>query len=194
MIGMEFAFADQAWQQALNLIERQGNLVRTERNQLIKEVRNLVLEVHDPLSCYPIKDSGWNFPALKEYAESLCNFSYELKGFDYNYCERMGRQVYYITEMLRKYPTTNHATIFLWLPEKDLETDLHKPCQIVADYKLREDKLHAVHFFRSHDIQDAWPVNLYGLATLQKQIANDLEVRAGTITTFSTSAHYYVER
>jgi thymidylate synthase len=72
--------------------------------------------------------------------------------------------------------TTRRATMYLWLPEKDLETGLHKPCQIVADYKIRDTLLTARHFFRSHDYRDALPQNLYGLAKLQKQIADEVGV------------------
>jgi len=189
-----FKLAEEAWQYAMNQIDQNGWNVTTEDNQIIREVLNLHLEVQEPLENYPIVGSGWDLPALKIYADSLCNFSYDLRGFDYTYSERMGRQIYYLTEMLRKYPTTRRATAYLWLPEKDLETGSHKPCQIVADYKLRNGKLYATHFFRSHDIRDAWPSNVYGLAKLQKQIADDLDVQTGSLTTFSASAHYYIER
>ena len=184
----------EAWQYALNTIDTYGNTVRTEDNALIREYLNLHLEVLHPLEGYPLPGSGWDLPALDQYASDLCEQSYDLKGFDYNYCERMSRQLYYAKKMLRNYPTTRRATIYLWLPEKDLETSLHKPCQIVADYKQREGKLYATHFFRSHDIRDAWPTNVYGLATLQKSIAEELGCDAGSLTTFSVSAHYYIEK
>ena len=191
---MKFHQADQAWHYALDKIAANGSDVITENRQRTREVLNLFLEITNPLAGYPITGSGWDLPALEEYATSLCNFSYDLKGFDYTYSERMGRQIHYLTEMLRKYPTSRRATAFLWLPEKDLETGLHHPCQIMADYKLRDGKLHAAHVFRSHDIKDAWPQNVYGLAKLQESIADSLEVQAGSLSTLSISAHYYIER
>lgn len=189
-----FPFTEQAWQYALGQIEQYGSEVITEDRQRIKEMLGIELSINAPLDHFPIKGSNWDLPALDQYANDLCNFSYDLKGFDYNYCERMGRQVYYATEHLRKYPTTRRATIFLWLPEKDLETDQHHPCQIMADYKLRDGHLHAFHVFRSHDIRDAYVPNVYGLARLQKQISEELEVKPGTLTTYSISAHYYIEK
>ena len=190
----DFAFTEQAWLYALSQIEKYGSEVITEDRQLIKEILGLELSINDPLAHFPIKGSNWDLPALNEYANDLCNFSYDLKGFDYNYCERMGRQVYYAIEHLRKYPTTRRATLFLWLPEKDLETDQHHPCQIMADYKLRDDKLYAFHVFRSHDLRDAYVPNVYGLAKLQQQMSEELEVKPGPLTTYSISAHYYIER
>lgn len=187
-----FPVPHDAWQYGLSQIERYGHNVITEDGALIREVLNLRLEVANPLQGYPLKDSGWDLPALEKYASDLCEQSYDLKGFDYNYCERMSRQLYYAKRMLTKYPTTRRATIYLWLPEKDLETSLHKPCQIVANYIIRDNKLYAVHFFRSHDIRDAWPTNVYGLGSLQKAIAEELVCEVGTLTTFSVSAHYYV--
>ena len=189
---MLFPFTEHAWLYALNKIDREGTQVITENNQLTREILGLKMEILNPLGEFPIKNSGWDLPALKRYADDLVNFSYDLKGFDYTYCERMGRQVYYITEMLRKYPTTRRATIFLWLPEKDLETNLHHPCQIMADYKLRDNKLHAFHVFRSHDIGQAYVPNVFALATLQNSIADSLDVAQGNLTTFSTSAHVYI--
>lgn len=181
-----------AWQYTLEQIKLNGSDVITEDRARIRELLNLHLEILHPLQGFPIQGSGWNLPALEVYASELCNFSYDCKGFDYQYNERMGRQIYYITEMLRKYPTTRRAIAYLWLPEKDLETKLHKPCQIVASYILRNNKLYATHFFRSHDIRDAWPQNIYGLAKLQEQIARNVDCITGSLTTFSVSAHYYI--
>ncbi len=193
IIPIIFDQPQEAWLYALNQIDRFGFNVITEDKVHIRELRNLHLEIRYPLEGYPITGSGWNLSGLSQYASDLCNFSYNLKGFDYTYSERMGRQIYYLTEMLKKYPTTRRATAYLWLPEKDLETGNHKPCQIVADYLLRDNKLYATHFFRSHDIRDAWPTNVFGLASLQKKIAEDIGCETGSLTTFSVSAHYYID-
>jgi thymidylate synthase (methanogen type) len=182
-----------AWHYILNQITEHGNQIITEDNQLIKELLNIKLSIEHPLVGYPIKGAGWDLPALEKYAHNLCNFSYNLAGFDYQYSERMGRQIYYIIEMLKKYPTSRRATAYLWLPEKDLETKLHKPCQIVANYVVRDNRLHATHFFRSHDMKQAWPTNVYGLGKLQEMISNEIGCQTGSLTTFSVSAHYYVE-
>lgn len=181
-----------AWNYAVNHIENNGCNVRTEDNKLTREVQNLVLEVRNPLSGYPIKGSSWDLAALAQYAEQLCTCDYDCKGFDYTYNERMGRQIYYLTKHLKRFPTSRRATAFLWLPEKDLETSLSEPCQILADYKMRNNKLYATHFFRSHDIKQAWPTNVYGLGNLQYKIAEDLGVETGSLTTISASAHFYI--
>lgn len=189
----EFNNSSSAWNYAINYIQYSGNNVLTEDHKLTREVRNLILEIRNPLSGYPIKGSSWDITALDQYAEQLCTFDYDCKGFDYTYNERMSRQIYYITKLLKEHPTTRRATAYLWLPEKDLETNMHHPCQIVADYKLRLGKLYATHFFRSHDILQAWPTNVYGLAKLQEKICCDLKVVPGSITTFSASAHIYID-
>lgn len=188
-----FNIPQEAWEYILFQIQENGNDIITEDRQLIKELLNVKLSIKAPLEGYPISGTGWDLHALEKYAHDLCNFSYDLAGFDYQYSERMGRQIYYIIEMLKKYPTSRRATAYLWLPEKDLETKLHKPCQIVADYVLRENKLYASHFFRSHDMGRAWPVNVYGLGKLQEMIAQELGCQTGSLTTFSVSAHYYID-
>jgi thymidylate synthase len=181
------------WNYATNYIYYNGNNIITEDHKHTKEVQNLIMEIKNPLEGFPIKNSGWNINALNVYAEQLLDCSYDCKGFDYTYNERMSRQIYYITKLLKEHPTTRRATAYLWLPEKDLETNMHHPCQIVADYKLRLGKLYATHFFRSHDILQAWPTNVYGLAKLQEKICSDLEVVPGSLTTFSASAHIYID-
>ena len=180
-----------AWKNIMTLINNSGTNVVSDQG-LTREILNLCVEIQYPMEGYPIEGTGWDLPALEKYARDLTNFSYDLKGFDYNYCERMGRQVYHVTELLKNYPNTRQATIYLWIPEKDLETKLYKPCQVVADYKLRDGKLHATHFFRSHDARDAYPQNIYGLGKLQKSISDEIGCIPGTLSTISASAHYYI--
>ena len=189
----EVSNSSSGWNYATNYIYYNGNNVITEDHKHTKEVQNLIMEIKNPLVGFPIKNSGWDINALNVYAEQLLDFSYDCKGFDYTYNERMSRQIYYITKLLKEHPTTRRATAYLWLPEKDLETNMHHPCQIVADYKLRLGKLYATHFFRSHDILQAWPTNVDGLAKLQEKICGELEVVPGSLTTFSASAHIYID-
>lgn len=188
-----FNNSSDAWNYIISYIKSVGSNVITEDYKMTREVQNLAAEIKNPLEGFPIKNSGWDINALNAYAEQLLDFSYDCKGFDYTYNERMSRQIYYITKLLNEHPTTRRATAYLWLPEKDLETNMHHPCQIVADYKLRSGKLYATHFFRSHDILQAWPANVYGLAKLQEKICSDLEVVPGSLTTFSASAHIYID-
>jgi len=188
-----FNNSSDAWNYIINYIKRTGNNIITEDHKMTREVQNLVAEIKNPLEDFPIKNSGWDINALNVYAEQLLDCSYDCKGFDYTYNERMSRQIYYITKLLKEHPTTRRSTAYLWLPEKDLETNMHHPCQIVADYKLRLGKLYATHFFRSHDILQAWPTNVYGLAKLQEKICSELEVVPGSLTTFSASAHIYID-
>lgn len=189
----EVSNSSSGWNYATNYIYYNGNNVITEDHKHTKEVQNLIMEIKNPLVGFPIKNSGWDINALNVYAEQLLDCSYDCKGFDYTYNERMSRQIYYITKLLKEHPTTRRATAYLWLPEKDLETNMHHPCQIVADYKLRLGKLYATHFFRSHDILQAWPTNVYGLAKLQEKICGELEMVPGSLTTFSASAHIYID-
>ena len=183
--------SEEGFNLAMDYINRKGNNIITEEGQLTREYRNMFIEIKNPLENWPFSGS-WKISALNNYADQLINFSYDTKGFDYMYNERMGRQIYYIIKKLKENLNTRQATAYLWLPEKDLETKLHKPCQIVADYKFRDNVLYATHFFRSHDIKDAWPQNVYGLAKLQKYIANEINKECGSLTTISVSAHIYI--
>ena len=90
---------EDGWNMALGLIEGQGSKVRTEDNQMTKEFLNLLIEIKNPLAGWPFKGT-WNLTKLNKYAAQLLEVSYDCKGFDYMYNERMGRQKYYVIKNL----------------------------------------------------------------------------------------------
>ena len=79
----------QAWAWMLNIIQQFGDKIKTEDNQLCKEVMNLQVTVLEPCNPenWPIQDSGWSMTGLNQYADQL--LSGENPGFDYTYGERM---------------------------------------------------------------------------------------------------------
>lgn len=184
--------ATDAWNAAVTTIDVYGHNILTEDGKLTREVENLIVQIKHPDQGYPIPRSKWNLTALEAYASQILDPNE--KGFDYDYGNRLGRrnQINIAIEHLRNNPSTRRAI----LTTRDLSKDLyaqHTPCLQVVEFLLRNDELHMTCFFRSHDIRDAYPANVYGLNSLQRYVADDLNVTPGKLTTVSCSAHYYLE-
>lgn len=182
----------QAWKMAVNTIETYGNNIRTEDGKLTREVYNLVVEIKNPSQGFPIPGSGWNLNGLERYAQQLLDP--HDKGFDYDYGSRLARegQLDTLVSKLIVGPTTRRAI----LSTRDLAKDLtaqHTPCLQIVEILNRDDQLNMTCYFRSHDIKDAYPANLYGLNALLEHVAKEVGTKPGSITTMSCSAHYYLE-
>jgi thymidylate synthase len=60
---------------------------------------------------------------------------------------------------------------------------------------MQDKRLNLTVFFRSHDMVQGWPENAYGMAAIQKEIADGIGADPGILTIISGSAqiykHYY---
>ena len=194
----------QAWAWALNIIEQFGDKIRTEDNQLCKEVMNLQITVLEPCNPanWPIQGSGWNLPALNTYTDTEILDPLAPKGFEYSYGERLFAypgwwnadkqldQIKYVIEKLKEKQNTRRAIAITWYPYKDNYSE-HVPCLQSVDFLYRVGKLHLTAYFRSQDLLQAWPANVYGLSRLLSHVAEKAGMQPGSLTTISASAHTY---
>jgi thymidylate synthase len=204
----DFYGPGEAWNYAKGIIHTYGNKVVTEDNQLCKEIENLKLTVNNPGFGWPIGGSGWTLDGLKSYGKQFLD--YNRNGFDYTYGNRMRKffqassgyelhndgcidQIEECCAALKGQPNTRRAIIVLWSPDHDLNMPDSHPCMISVNFLVRDSKLNVTAYFRSHDIEQAWPQNVYGLWKLQEYVAKDIKVEIGTVTTFSVNAHIYLD-
>ena len=198
-----FRYPSDAWQWACGTIQSRGDLIKTEDDQLTKEVLNLMVTVLNPGEGWPVEGSEWDLAALDRYAEQL--LSPENRGFAYTYGSRLRQypdsidggydgadsdQLEYIICKLKENPVTRRAIAITWIPDEDRLNE-HVPCLQSVNFLYRQDKLHLVAYFRSHDIGRAWCPNLYGLNKLLEYVGKEAGMRPGSITTISASAHIY---
>jgi len=196
---------ESAWNYAMRMIHTYGNVVRTEDNRMTKELMNLVLTVNDPMkeSNWPIPGTSWrSIDALDEYAAQLLNP--DVNGFDYTYGNRIGahigvddngcirtyNQLDNVITKLSREKSSRRAVMVTWYPGDIFRK--HVPCMIMNDFLIRDEKLYLTAVFRSHDIERAWPANVYGLGKMMQIVADSCDVRCGSITTVSISAHIYI--
>jgi thymidylate synthase len=181
-----------AWRSIMTHISLYGEDVITEDRKMTRELRNLIVEIEHPGEGYPIKGTGWSIEALDVYAEQILD--HNDKGFVYDYGSRLAQdgQIDNVIEHLKQDPTTRRAILSTRNRCQDMY-EQHTPCLQIVEFLNRCGKLHMTCFFRSNDMRDAWPSNIYGLYALLKHVAESVGVEPGSITTHSVSAHYYVD-
>mgnify|MGYP001447777426 FL=1 len=186
---MEASTPASAWDWARKVIKANGQKVVTEDGQVTKEIDGMTLRILYPDVGWPISGSGWKIPALEEYYQNEIISPDNPTGFEYTYGERLRAwesheipdsynvktdQVEYIIRKLKANRTTRRAVGCTWNPLTDEKPGFHPPCLMVADFKIRGEALNLIAYFRSHDIEQAWPQNVYGLYKLQEYIAGEV--------------------
>lgn len=117
------------------------------------------------------------------------------QGVDYWYGERIQNwhghnQLEEVVRRLKIAPDTKRATIAI-LEAPDLETLEDAPCFTSATFAIVEDRLHGSYVFRSHDIYEGWPFNIYAVLRLHREVARRLGCRLGRATFHSQNAQIY---
>ncbi len=65
------------------------------------------------------------------------------------------------------------------------------PCMILIQFTYRSKKLHLTAYFRSNDMFNAWPLNVFALRKLQFDFALRIGKKPGYLTTISNCAQVY---
>jgi len=93
-----------------------------------------------------------------------------------------------VVDLLRNDQETRHAYISLWDTSQDLLPENGgNPCLVSLFFRKFEDKLTLTATFRTHNAQDAWLKNFYGLMMIQGYVADRVDLNIGSITVFSHS-------
>ncbi len=202
-----FRYPADAWQYAKNLIATFGDKVITEDRKLTKEICNLQLTILEPLEGFPIAGSGWDLAGLNRYAEQLLD-GHNKYGFAYTYGERLRKyedeqldedpedQIEHVIGCLNANNTTRRAVATTWMPWVD-PYNKEVPCLQILDFLQRNNAVSVTAFFRSQDIERAWPANVYGISKILKYVVDALNcygnsnIKTGSLTTISASAHIY---
>ncbi len=206
MISSTWRYPEDAWKWLTSIIRAKGDQVRDETGKMCREVRDVGVTVLEPLSGWPIKGSGWNVPALEQYAKQL--LSPDDDGFDYTYGRRLRQypiswwkmglgerdieqdQLKAVISRLQHSPNTRRAVAITWIPEVD-NVNENVPCLQVVDFLLRDGRLSLAAFFRSWDCGRAAPANMYGLGKLLSYVAGGIWVPVGSLTIMAASCQEY---
>ena len=131
---------------------------------------------------------------LEAYAPSYEKYTDNHKAYG-AYGPRIAKSIWDIIELLQKFPDTRQAVMLIW-QEGDLKAALTTdtkdiPCTVQLQFFIRDHKLYCISYMRSNDIWLGMPYDIFCFTTLQRIIANELDVAYGSYTHCVGSLHLY---
>lgn len=183
-----------AWPQILQFILDSGIKRHTIHNNanFLEATEPIVLTLRRPERGRIPEGFNWTAENLKLYANQV--FDKADKGFAYTYGERLNRcdQIDQVIAKIERDDQTKQAVAVTWIPEKDNESN-DPPCLMLVDFKVYNNRLQLVAYFRSNDYYAALPANVF----LLTELAHYISIRAlghsglGPLTVISNGAHIY---
>lgn len=152
------------------------------------ELHNLAVLIERPCMqiphTYPMQSK-----LLDNYIEQFHNPS-EPVGFTYTYGNRLFAPDQFTAAInkLKKDINSRQAILHTWRVETDMNAE-SVPCLQTIHFLVRNNRLHTTAYFRSNDMGMAWVANANAILSLSKKAADKLNVRLGSLTTISSSAH-----
>lgn len=195
------------WKEAIKLIKEQGKDFVDNDNRTCREIHNLTLnledtknaEVDEPIMTM-IESKKWVYPSkeelssivFKEFQAPIYEYTYGGRIFSFN--EGFDQVNSFVIPLLKKDPNTRRAILVFYNPMEDSKPDnKNTPGIIYIQFRVLENKLSMNCHIRSNDLFFGWPANIYQMHSLMNFISKKLEIENGSITTFSNSAHIFVE-
>lgn len=124
-----------------------------------------------------------------EMLDGILDFEVQKGKWSYTYHQRMGSQVQFVIDELRRNPSSRRAVMSIRTPD-DMGSD-DPACLQHLQYFIRKGKLDCIVLFRSNDACKATFMNAFALILLQKRIADELGVPVGSYTHRANSFHCY---
>jgi thymidylate synthase len=195
----------ESWKRALKaIIEEGSDFTDTDKRQC-RELLNLVIDIEQPEKDYDkildvLKKFEWIYPSVEELSSIILNKE-NLAMYEYNYGPRifnfLGKkdQVHdFIIPLLKNDPNSRRAVISLFNPQTDSDIlNKNVPSLMSIHFRIKNDRLNCTYLIRSNDTFIGWPGNIYQIYLLQKYIADKLNIKTGSLTTVSCSAHVFHE-
>jgi thymidylate synthase (methanogen type) len=198
--------AQDAWKATLHSIIEKGKEFKDNDHRDCKELLNVSVTItspdvgiEEPIDTIK-KIDKWVYPSKDELISIIFN-EIEQPLYEYTYGSRIfGYQGTidqindYIIPLLKENPMSRRASIVTIDPRKDLNIkNKNAPGLISLHFKIHDEKVLLTAVIRSNDFFIGWPANIYQLAALQYYVAEQLERRVGPLTTYSISAHLFME-
>jgi len=183
------------WLKVLKTIMRFGDIKETDSMKM-KEIYNLAAIVtdEDPDNPEIPEFLGFNKKKIEEYIPQIVSGE-KIKGLHYTYGFRLKThfeidQIEHIIKKLKNDENAREAVGVLFDPKIDIEAE-HRPCIVLIQALRNQNKLNLNVYVRSNDMFGGWPLNVFGLRKLHKEISNKANLPMGDLTTISASAHIY---
>ncbi len=188
------ASLSETYHKALTALYEQGELTDcADWNTTQKEV-SMTMAVDEPLKEPMISRLFIGGPKeLEQYRQEMLDgildFEVERGKWEYTYHQRMGKQLDFINEELRRNPSSRRAVICIRTPEDMGSED--PACMQHVQYFVRDGRLHCKVLFRSNDACKASFMNAFAMILLQKRFADELGLQMGSYVHRANSYHCY---
>ena len=180
--------------------------INSDEDNFTKELLGVVSVLHNNGKLIPStltkqeKDNIPNYKILNDYIQLVCNPCCDA-GTSYTYAQRLFRdnQIKNIVNELYKNKYSRRTISTTWNIETDTKS-LNPPCLVLVDLKVQNNYLYITCYFRSHDLYNAYCMNIIALQQLQYNILTELnklcnddknKLYLGDIMIVSNSAHVY---
>lgn len=141
--------------------------------------------------------TAWNKPDMIYPGEDGFVYTYPERIFNFLTCDKVSGEVASIDqfevmiERLYDHKGSNRAVATLYNAGLD-RNEQHIPCLNFLQAIVRDEELTLSCMFRSNDIFNAWPSNMYLLTYLGMLIGKEIGVELTKIDYHCSSAHYYL--
>lgn len=186
----------EAWERSLKLIGTYGNLKLSDYDERQMELINLsiIVKNEDLTSPSMLGTLEITEKELKAYEESLLVKEMVLD-IKYTYGSRFRNfhgidQLDYMVETLKNKPYSRRAISVLWDPCLEVNNN-EGPCLDLYQAVIQDNVLYMTAYFRSNDIYNAYPRNIYGILKIQDELCKRLNLEKGYVNTIACSAHVY---
>ncbi len=193
------------WKQKLKKIKNEGYTYVDIDNRRAKELLNVIITIEDPKKQeiegpldYLSAQHKWLYPSKTEISNVMFKeilnpaYDYTYGGRIFNFADKFNQINNFIIPLLKKQPLTRAAVVSVYNPIEDSNfTNTNKPGIIMLYFRIIEEKLTISAVIRSQDFFFGWPANIYQIYSLQKYVAENLNVEIGSLTTLSNSTHIF---
>lgn len=133
---------------------------------------------------------------LQQYTMEICDGILDFmvgaadNVWEYTYHQRIGNQLDFIINELRRNPWSRRAVIDIRDNKVDQKNE-HPACLQHIQFMIRDDKLDMYVTMRSNDAYEATFMNAFGFIMLQKKVADKLSIKVGKYEHRANSFHVY---
>ena len=186
----------EAYHKALLELQANGDYTDcADWNTTQKEV-SMTMIVEDPLAEPMISKLFIGGPKeLEQYRQEMLygilDFEVAKGNWEYTYHQRMGEQIQFVIDELKRNPSSRRAVICIRTPEDMGSGD--PACMQHLQFFVRSGKLECKILFRSNDACKAAFMNAFALIQLQKLIADGVGVEMGSYVHRANSFHCYAQ-
>ena len=199
----------EAFHEALIALEEQGEILDCSDWGTRQKEISVTMVIDDPLSEPMISRCSMGGPhELEQYKEETIDGILDFKAYDgteeHTYHQLMADyigvdknnnivsldQIQFVINELKRNPSTRRAIIDIRNNIRDAETT-NPSCLIFIQYFIRDGKLESKVHFRSNDACKAAFMDMFAFMSLQKYIADQLDIPMGAYVHRANSFHSY---